>query len=103
MARRNGMQRVYIRDIGNIVPPTTRQPLPPGIDLDKLTTRELFSLGVQCGISVQELIGVDSCNDHFTKYTKLAGNKLPDGYNWAEHVIYCNSCWEYFRLIRLPA
>lgn len=96
------MKPVYIGDIGTIVQPTQKYSLPKDLDLDALTTRQLFQLGILCGVAVQELIGVKSCMDHFERYTKLGNNKLPDGYNWAEHVVYCNSCWEYFRLIRLP-
>ncbi len=97
MSRRNGMKLVYVGDVGVITPPTYVKPIPPDVDIWKLELRELFNLGVKLGYPVTELLGVSHCWDHLD-YVKLGGNKLPDGYNWAEHVIYCKNCWEYFRV-----
>lgn len=99
--RRSGMLPVYIGDVGVIYAPQVFKPIPDDEYLDKLTWRELFTVAVECGIKVQDLIGVNKCTDHYGMVYLPGTSIMPQGYNLAEHCSWCKSCFRMFRLAKI--
>lgn len=98
MSRNGGMKPVYVGDVGNTHyvgrPKTIKQP--PKLDYGSMSFRELFNMAIECGFDVRDLIGVKSCDDH-NGMIFLGGKEMPQGMNLAEHCVYCNNCWRFFR------
>ncbi len=94
---RKGVAAIYVGDIGDIftvhVPVT---PIADNIDIDSLSTRDMFKLALAHNIDVRLLLGVDNCYEH-VGMLEMGARALPDGYNWAEDTNYCNNCWLWFR------
>lgn len=95
MSRRK-MAPVYIGDVGEIVVPQPKVAPPPDLDLNKLTFRQLCNLAVACNLDLRDIIGVSSCDKHYTMVF-LGDKELPQGYNLFEDAVYCKNCWRYFR------
>lgn len=91
------MKSLYVGDIGEIP-----QPYPyarvPDIDLDGLTERQLFSLALEAGVKLKDIIGIDDCFMHNeSTHVVLGANSLPSGFTYLEHVVYCRNCFVMYR------
>jgi hypothetical protein len=94
--RNNGMKRIYIGDVGEIPAPYGYTQISPDLDIDSLTTREMFSLLLEAGVPLQKIIGIDNCYEH-TNMVWLGANSLPSEMNLLEDVVYCRNCFQQYR------
>ena len=100
MARKH-FARVFVGDVGEIPVRKAPQGVPNLESLANLTFRELCNVAIECGVRVQDLIGVDVCYKHVGKIL-LRDNAMPKGFNLFDHCTYCRNCFQLFRLRELP-
>ena len=101
MPKRNGMQPVYVGDVGEIWHKDERKQIPTDEELDSMDMHQLFAVLIDCGVKVYDIIGVKTCGEHYGMVL-LGSNAMPAGYNLLEHTKYCKNCFQLFRLRRLP-
>ena len=98
MRKRNGMKPIYVGDVGDIQSLNTPRQLPEYeiSDLDNMDIHELFALALECGIKVQQLIGINRCYENSNML--LLKGVLPQGFTLIEDTKYCNNCFCFFRV-----
>lgn len=97
--KRTSMARICVGDVGVLSPPQEVTPIPPDLDMDTLSTRELMIVALNAGVKLKDLIGVDQCFMH-VEYVELGAKALPEGYNLLEHCVWCRNCFVLFRIKR---
>lgn len=94
------MAKRYVRtplvgDPSPVTPPRT-VPHVPNISMDGMSTEELFSLALECGIPATELLGIDHCYEHF-KFIQLGANSIGK-FAYSTDVVWCRNCYLWFRV-----
>lgn len=97
---RTKMARVYVGDVGEIVVKEPKKTLPKDLDLSKYDFRELCNIAILVGIDLRQIIGVEKCSNHI-RMVVLGDKEMPEGMNIFEHCVYCQNCWQIFRMKRL--
>lgn len=64
--------------------------------LEELTDTQILSTALAVGVKATEALGVKKCYEHFG-YKELGGNAVPS-LNYATDVVWCHSCFTYYRL-----
>jgi hypothetical protein len=92
---KSAIGRVYIGDIGTIIPPKPKPALPP-IDLSQMSYRDMCNLAVAIGLDVRDIIGIEHCYEH-EGMVFIADRALPEGFDLFSDCVYCKNCWRFFR------
>lgn len=94
---RNKMNAVYVGDVGEIfqLNPVREIPKFELEDLETMDIHQLFALALECGIKVQQLIGIEKCSEHWNMV--LLKGVLPQGFTMIEDTKFCTNCYQMFR------
>jgi hypothetical protein len=96
---RKGIGKIFVGDVGVIVPPVLHLEITM-IDTSKMTYRELCAYALECGVDIRDIIGIDHCYLHVDMI--YVGDKpLPRGFNMVEHCNWCRNCFQMYRIRKI--